>query len=747
MPLGDWVLPNVNGTGQPTRRWALARIRVLVFGLALVLVGTASTGAWAQGGTGDDADRDEIPKITEGFVPVLDFLRFIQHHTGKMVNYPSAPTPEAPFQPDVQINVLGDVEPLTYSIAKSILEMNGYELHEDVLEDGSEVINVNHSNRRNRSDIPNPTEIVDSDKPLPPNASNDQLLTMVLQLEFADTNTVIGALRDLLGVAGRGSSGTIQIVNINTTNTLLLKGKKGLLGHVREIVSYIDRDLPPLPQILEVVPVTFADASELSQLISEILNLSTTPGTQNQRNNRQRQRPGGAAAANTANSLQTYTRLVPDTRTQKIVVDSTNEEEVELVMRLIDELDTKVDFHRANTHVYRVKFLKAEDLAEDLSVLVDGANRAGGGGLSNRNRNRRNTGAQGAQAGQQQLLPTRIVPHDETNSLLIQAEPEEYREIINVLHQIDKKRRQVFLEAALVQVNEASTLNYTFEYLAGTLDDNDTRVAALSAFGLTTVDPTQLPNDLARTFLEADTRGILAAVSNDGQLPVIMRALKTDTDSVVVATPFILADDNQTSELDVQTEIFFSTNTLNNNFSTQGQDSEEAGITLTLTPTISEQVVLLDLQLAVSAFAGEPSQSGAVPDKQSNSITSLVTIPDGELFIIGGLSRETDSLSANKIPLLGDLPLIGRFFQDRASSRRRENLYVFLTCHIIREGDILGQLTEQARRDMGTFRDDYKVQTFDPRSLRRNTSPTTQPTGQPGSDPIDDELDRLDREG
>ena len=183
-------------------------------------------------------------------------------------------------------------------------------------------------------------------------------------------------------------------------------------------------------------------------------------------------------------------------------------------------------------------------------------------------------------------------------------------------------------------------------------------------------------------------------------------------------------DDNEQNSISVQTELFFQTSTLNDNFSQGGQDSEEAGVSLTLLPTISENVVRIELLLEVSAFTGAVTATGTLPDRNINTVESRVTIPDGRLFIIGGLARKTKSLSVDKVPILGDLPLIGRLFQSRSSSERRDNLYIFLTAHILsgEDFDDLENITDQAEEIMNTFQEDLKVQHFQSPRSTNNTS-------------------------
>ncbi|MEM7262612.1 MAG: secretin N-terminal domain-containing protein, partial [Planctomycetota bacterium] len=588
------------------------------------------------------------------------------------------------------------------------------------LDDGSKIYSIRHYSSRTNPPLDPVTEIVEADEELPAQR-DEQIATLVLQLEHVESTVVVQALREILEVTGsKSQTGTLKIVTLPQNETLIIKSKIRILRHVKDLVRYIDIEIKGPEQLLQVRELYYADAFDMVDILQQALEgvasanptgSAPRPAAGNART--ARRTTGGTQVGN-------ETRLIPDSRTQKLLIQSTSPEEVDLVHLLCDELDTRLRNTRANTHVYRVKFLRAADLRDTVTQLIEGS----GGGLSASRTTpgrgatgNRTTGNRAGNTAGSQLVASRIVNHDETNSLLIQADPEEYEEILGILESIDRKRRQVFLEAALVQVSDTSSLNYTIEYLAGDLDDSATRLAAMSAFGLSGLDVTQLPGAFTRAFnADASQTGLLAAVSRDGQLPVLLRAIKTDTDSQILATPFILADDNQTNALSVQTEVFFETSSQGQVAVTSGQDSEQAGITLTLTPTISGSVVLLELELEVSSFGGASTGTGAVPDKATNTITSNVTIPNAELFVIGGLARENSSTAVDKIPLLGDLPLIGRLFQSRGSTKGRDNLYVFLTAHILDDSSSndLRHFTRQAVEGAKAFDDEFQIQQFAP---------------------------------
>ncbi|MGE4618532.1 MAG: secretin N-terminal domain-containing protein [Planctomycetota bacterium] len=681
--------------------------------------------AGADPADGDSAEAENFT-MTEGKFPVLALLRFIQRTSGKFVNYPSLNNDQA-FAEDTFVDVIGDVDPLTYPIVQAILETNGYEMWESTLEDGTVVINVRAAAAR----IPIPSDpvspIIEAGSDTTGDAS-DELATLVLQMKYVETSVVRQALQELLGIQGAGSgSGSLKIVTVSNNETLIIKAKIRILEHIQRLVKYIDVEVTGPERILQIRELFYADAQDIVSIVQEALNDTGAFGSTGRRTTTNSTTQGRAGAtsnrsATSRNSGQVgeSTNLIADNRTQKIIIQSTDPDELDLVHQLIDELDTKVRNVRNTTWIYHVNYLKAEELAENIRQLVEGSEgslrRTSRGSTGTSRTTRGNTGTTGGVQQQQQFTPTRIVPHEQTNSLIIQAEPEEFEEVENILKQIDKRRRQVFLEVALVQVSDSSSLNYTLEFLAGNLDDQALTGIMLSAFGASEVLPNLDPNGvitgLSRT--PGIGTGFSAALQQDGQFPIIMNALKQDQDTNILATPFILADDNQENSISVQNEIFYTTSNTTNVNTTTSQQSETAGITLSLVPTISSEVVLLELELEVSSFSGAPSSTGALPPRNTNTISSKVTIPDGGMFIIGGLAQKQAAATASKVPLLGDLPLVGTLFQGKTGSKIRDNLYVFLSAHILEDDrfNSLGDFTRDAIHGVRSFGDTIRLQQF-----------------------------------
>ena len=716
----------------------------LLFLILVLLVGGPGLGGIALGQNGDDAapvdeaaapasddgDEAEVYRMEEGSFPVLSLLRFIQRTTGKFVNYPSAANDVA-FAEDTTVDVIGDVDPLTYPVIKAILETNGYELWESELEDGTTVINVRSASPRGGQSAPvdpvSPIYVADDEEAI--KAPGEELATLVLQLKFTTAQVVRTALQELLGIAGAGNaSGSVKIVTVPENETMLIRAKMRVLEHIQRVVKYIDVEVTGPDQSLSIRELYYADAQSIVSIVTEALSEFSPTGTTGRRTtptpgqgaNRGQASNRGFSSGSLAGES---TRLIPDDRTQKIIIQSTDPDELDLVHQLIDELDTKVRNRRNTIWIYKVNYLKAEELADNIRPLVD--DNAQGGRTTSRttSRNRTGTGNTGGVQSQQQFTSTQIIPHEETNSLIIEAEPEKYEEIESILKQIDQRRRQVFLEVALVQVKDSSSLNYTLEFLAGNLDDQNLAGILLSSFGASTVTPALDPNGVITGLTRAPgiPTGLGGIIQQDGQFPLIINALKSDEDSNILATPFILADDNQENSISVTNEIFYTTSSTSNINVTTSQQSESAGITLNLVPTISSEVVLLELQLEVSSFSGVSDGTGALPDRSTNVVNSKVTIPDGGMFIIGGLAQMAQSEIQSKIPFLGDLPFLGPLFQSSGSNTARDNLYVFLSAHIMDDANYngLGNFTKDAIEGVRSFDDDIRLQQFtDPDNAR-----------------------------
>jgi type II secretion system protein D len=714
--------------------------------------------------------------ITEGKIPLLDFLRFLSNYTGLPLLHNS----NDPNIASKEIQIAGDIKEADEDLVKSILEINGFRVIRETLPSGKEVLKVESMvaaqpttedpkevqviefDERNRMKPPKKEDVFPKEGP-----SSDEFATMVFTLKYTAPTDAAQALNNLIiksGAAGGGAPGaagvprgskSFSMVDVKNTMMLIITAKFGLLNYIKRLLELIDVPVKEPERIIEVIEVQESDPQDLVSIIQDFLQGGGTGRGGGMGRSRSRSRTGvpgqpgqpgqppvpGQVPGGAGNQQDYYqTNLLADPRTNKIIVETYSEQDLQDIMMLVRELDIRYDGRRLRTHIYQVRYLKAVEVAGDIQSLLGGA---GSGSMSGLRRGatgttgarttsrtstaatrrtsastRTNlpggqTGTPGQQGGggQNAPLPSLIVPHEPTNSLLIQAEPEDFDEIMNILSQIDTKRRQVFLEAALVQVQSASNLNFTIELLAGNPDDQATRALFASSFGLTGIDFENFNRVVPNISDPASVpQGGLLAIMSRGKLPAIIRFFKTNRDSQILATPFVLADDNMENLIDISETRFITTTNTVNTATTTSQQGEEAGIKLTITPTISgsEKAVFLQMDLELSEFAEATTGGGAtLPPKNSNIMTSSVTIPDGQVFVVGGLTRQSKSKAVSKLPILGDIPIIGKLFRSESTAQSQNNLYIFLQAHILVDEEFKDgvDLTEQAQK---------KIRVFDP---------------------------------
>jgi type II secretion system protein D len=721
------------------------------------------------------AEFQKLVNIEAGDIEVLDFIRFLADYTGLPVIVDSS-NQQALRQ---TITIATRMEDVTGDIVAAILQANRFLVSRRVLPSGQEILSIEPSQAAVPApDEPQETKILEVREGIAElidatvtaelqNIRPDEIATMVFTLKYTQPADAITSLNSLIsGAAGKQTARTkaFSIVDVKNSMMVIITAKFGLLNYLQKLLTIIDVPLKEAERIIDIIDVENADADELTQLILQFLQGrtggATRLGARAQAVPTQPGQPGQPIATGVRGQAELQTNLISDWRTQKIIVETYSERDLEDIHMLVRELDTRYDIRRLKTRIYQVRYLKADEVAADLQQLIGGSSfglsgraglgtrtgqtggRAGGrtGGIPRVQRGPAGAGAPtptpgvpgGQQGGQNAPIPALIVPHIQTNSLIIQAEPEEYAEVLNILSQIDVKRRQVFLEAALVEVTSQSQLNWTIELLAGEPNDESLRTLFESSFGLSGIDTENWNRTIPDLSNPASVPpGALIAVMNRGKFPALIQFFKTNTDSQVLATPFILADDNQTNVIDViETRFVQQTNVSGpTGVTTTSNEGEDAGITLELTPTISSRsAVFLELSLEVSQFQGGGTPQ-VLPPKTTNTIASAVTIPDGEIFVVGGLTRENKSKSVSKVPIIGDIPIVGKLFRSETTFRSASNLYIFLRAHVLTHPDFLDgvDLTNQGLDKVHEFAPGLNPTQFDRPNVQMPAPPPADP--------------------
>jgi general secretion pathway protein D len=363
-----------------------------------------------------------------------------------------------------------------------------------------------------------------------------------------------------------------------------------------------------------------------------------------------------------------------------------------------------------NLYVYTLENATAEDVAKLLGGLQQ-APRAPGGVTQ-----------RVSSSGNRFDGPIQVAADKATNSLIITASQSDYDALTKVIRQLDMKRRQVYVEAVIMEVglNRVKELGIDISALVGyTSSKYD-----LSVIG----GANQPPEDLFKLV------NLPAGLSLQSiNLRAALHALQNSGNVNILSTPQLLASDNKEAEIIVGENRPFPSGQSETTGGTvlTKIDRKDVGITLKLTPHImADDVVKLDLFQEISAVADTVSQQVGTlavgPTTTKRSTTTTIIVNNRQTIVIGGLIRDNQNTTEKKIPLLGDIPVLGWLFKFRTVTNEKTNLMIFLTPYIVKDQSELTAIKEQKQEEASGFLTREQVKNrerFDPVLLPGGNDP------------------------
>ena len=433
--------------------------------------------------------------------------------------------------------------------------------------------------------------------------------------------------------------------------------------------------------------------------------------------NRPQNQPGTSSSGDGGEDPEP--RIISDPRTNIIIIYGIRQDVVE-IEKVIDNLDVPILLPNDRVHVVRLKNLEAEDTAEVLSSLIEAASVFGTGAAST------STGAarprpgttSGATSNPRDEEKPAVVADVKSNSLIIAATKRQFEELKRVIDEIDIKKDQVLIEAALIELTLDDSYRLAIEL--GLADDAGVvKKDAVSGFGFTNFGQTVFADkngdtfftDRIPPFVDSDSNsapsGLVGGIFAFGQVPLIFNVLNSVTQSRILQLPSLVTADNEEAVIEVTDEQAYTTSSTSNSGITSGGlgGFEEAGTTLRISPHISDNTfLLLNINLTVSAFVGEPRQlsnGDVIPaDRIRRTLVTAVTCPDRHTVVLGGLMGRNQRSTVDRTPFLADIPILGEAFKSTSKSDRETSLFLFVTPTIM-AGDTEGFSTldiESARR-------------------------------------------------
>lgn len=536
---------------------------------------------------------------------------------------------------------------------------------------------------------------------------SDRIVTSFIQLNHADSGTLVGLLRPLAARTG-------SVIAYQPSNAIIMTDTA---SNVRRITSIIrSLDIPSAGANVVVVHLKYAIAKDMTQTLRQLVETGPSRSVPVARP----ARPSSVRAvqARGADSSGGLVKILPDDRTNSIILVAPPAEVFRL-RALVKKLDIPPPPERKRIHVYRLKNALAEELANVLNQQIlenqdtTKKTRVPGQSVPARQIRRTPVAAPIAQAaaGVNLLEDVAITPDKATNSLIVRASPEDYGSLVEIVRKLDVQRSQVLVEALIAEMTLDKATELGVEWrLLNEPKRGDTRAIGGTNFPLG--GATQgIINQFATAPFAGPTGLVLGAARGtitfgDQQffdIRGLIRAFQGDSDVNILSTPQILTTDNEEAEIIVGENRPFVTQSQSSAEGTttiQTFEFRDVGVTLRITPHISpNRFVRMKIFQEILNFVSEP-EVGAVVTTKRQANTS-VTVEDGQTVVIGGLIRDDDVQSVSKVPLLGDIPILGTLFRSERQSKIKTNLLIFITPRVVTTPEEHMRLTEMKKEKAG----------------------------------------------
>lgn len=497
----------------------------------------------------------------------------------------------------------------------------------------------------------------------PAGARGDSVQTQVFRLQYEAVANVIAVVRPLVPPNN-------PVTAYPSSNALVVTDYASNLKRIEQVIAALDR---PPPSDTEVIALEHAIASDLATIV-----LRVTEQT-------------GAAAAD---PLQKVT-VMADPVTNSLVVRTASPAAMRSLQQLVARLDQPAPPGQG-VWVVPLRNMQATELAKTLAAIKLTDPAAAQRGVTP-------PGAgQGAAAAPS--APT-IAADAATNSLIITASDAAYRQLRGVLDQLDVRRAQVFIEALLVEVSgdQAAEFGIQWQTGLGEFTSDDTSVAGGTNFGNPTqniISGAQNPGNLGRGLNIGIIQGSveIPGLGEITNISVLARALETRAGANILSTPNIFTLDNEEARLVVGQNVPFITGQYVSQPSVatvtpfQTIERQDVGLQVKVKPQISEGgTIRLSIYQEVSAVIDNRNPAGIITNKRS--LETNVLVDDGGIVVLGGLIQEQVDTTTEKVPILGDIPLLGYLFRYDTRRRQKTNLMLFLRPVIVRDANAARLLT------------------------------------------------------
>jgi general secretion pathway protein D len=488
----------------------------------------------------------------------------------------------------------------------------------------------------------------------------DEMVTRVIQVDNIAAAQLVPILRPLVPQQG-------HLAAYPATNVLIISDRARNVGRLVSIIRRIDQ---VSDSEIEIIPLEHAAANEVVRVLTSL----------------QRAAPGKGKTPAVAGGVV----LVADERTNSVLLGG--DRTLRLRMRaLISHLDTPLE-SGGNTDVVYLKYAEATEIVDVLKGVGEVEEQEAGG-----------KGKTTAPRGEFD-----IQADEATNSLVITAPPDIMRTLKRVISQLDIRRAQVLVDAVIAEVSVDTARELGVQWIISGLNDGTGPVGLINFTNTGSVI-----TDIANAVISADQGTPIPAQKSNATIGFgrvdsdkntnfvgLMQALASDANTNILSTPTLVTLDNEEAEIIIGENVPFLTGSFTSTGASDGATNpfqtiqrEDVGLTLKIKPQINEGDALkLNIEQEVSSIADSVvGASDLITNKRS--IKTTVIADDGSVVVLGGLIEDIVGESQQKIPLLGDIPLLGYLFRSTGTKVNKTNLMVFIHPVILRDQATTNQYT------------------------------------------------------
>jgi general secretion pathway protein D len=623
----------------------------------------SNPGTWEtqQPEAGDDESAERYVTIDFEDVDINLFVKYISELTGRNFIVDKAVRGNVTIISPTKISI-----DEAYKVFESVLEVQGF----TTVPAGSITKIVPSADARSKS--------VETGFKKADEEVSDKIVTQLIPLRYADPDELKKLFTPLV-------SKNSVVIAYPATNLLIVTDVLSNINRLLQIIKEVD--VEENVSEITVIPIEYATATEVATTLDSIFQGATTRRTATTQSTARRRAPAQAAATETGATLGEV-KIIADERTNALIIIASIYD-TQKVKSLVAILDKEIPRGTGNINVYYLQHANAEELSTVLTALPDKADET-------------------VQKGKAPTISkeVQIVADKATNSLVITAKKADYAVLEEVIKKLDIPRRMVYLEALIMEVNAEKDFEVGVEWVGAFkynfFGDDEGLVFGSYRSG----DSSRIPSFDNPSTPKGFTMGVISEfIEINGQmfpsLGAILNAYKQDSDVHIVSTPQILTTDNEEAEIKVGENVPYITsrqqNQTNNDFT--NYEYKDVGVTLKITPQINqENVVRLEVFVEVIKLKNETlALATNTPTTFTRKAQTTVIVQNGNTLVIGGIIGDDVEDTSNKVPWLGEIPVLGWLFKSEGQNVKRVNLYIFLTPRIIKNPAEMQEVTDEKR--------------------------------------------------